>query len=163
MKSNITVYELCKITQLREQQHKDLQYIQAAQDAIVGNTKETFKGKNGKVNKSIEASSVANKTIVDKKRIDSREDGALIEKKSRYQTPKPFLLTFKINNSNVDNYLVDSGASSNVMSYLVCKKLNVEPQVFKTNIIQSDRSNVKVMGEIKDVLIHLDSTLRLIK
>jgi sporulation-control protein spo0M len=57
----------------------------------------------------------------------------------------------------VHNCLVDSGASSNVMSYSVCKKLNAEPQICKTKIIQLDRSNVKVIGELKDVLIHLAS------
>ena len=39
----------------------------------------------------------------------------------------------------------------------MCKKINVEPQIWKTEIIQLDRSNVKVMGELKDVLIHLAS------
>ena len=55
------------------------------------------------------------------------------------------------------NCLVDSGASSNMMSYSVCKKLNDDPQICKTKIIQLDRSNVKVMGELKDVLILLSS------
>ena len=36
-------------------------------------------------------------------------------------------------------------------------KLNVEPQMRKTKIIQLDRSHVKVLGEIKDVLICLAS------
>ena len=65
----------------------------------------------------------------------------------------PFLLTFEIFNRNVHNCLVDYGASSNVMPYSVCKKLNEEPQMSKTKIIQLDRSHVKVFGELKDVLI----------
>jgi hypothetical protein len=83
-----------------------------------------------------------------------KEDGALIGRKSRSQTP-PFLLTFKIFNQNVHNRLVDLGASSNMMPYSVCKKLNVEPQIFKINIIQLGRLHVMFLGELKDVLIHL--------
>ena len=79
-----------------------------------------------------------------------------IGRKSRSQTP-PFLLTFEIFNQNIHNCLVDSKASSNVMPYSVCKKLNDQPKICKTKIIQLDRSHVKVMGELKDVLIHLSS------
>lgn len=39
----------------------------------------------------------------------------------------------------------------------VYNKLNAETQIFKTNIIQLDRSHVKVLGEVKDVFIHLSS------
>ena len=39
----------------------------------------------------------------------------------------------------------------------MCKKLNVEPQICKTKIIQLDRSNVNLMGELKVVLIRLSS------
>ena len=55
------------------------------------------------------------------------------------------------------NFLLNSGASSNVMPYSVCKKLNTEPLMSKTKIIQLYRSHVKVFGEIKDVVIHLVS------
>jgi hypothetical protein len=73
------------------------------------------------------------KTTEEEKRLNPRADGALIGRKSRSQTP-PFLLTFEIFNINVHNCLVDSGASSNVMSYSVCKKLNVQPNICKTKI-----------------------------
>ena len=43
--------------------------------------------------------------------------------KPKCKTP-PFLLTFEIFNHNVHNYLVDSGASVNVMLLLVCKMIN---------------------------------------
>ena len=43
------------------------------------------------------------------------------------------------------------------MPYSFCKKLNVEPQMRKTKIIQLDTSQVKVFGELKDVLICLSS------
>ena len=93
---------------------------------------------------------------MDEKKPNPRVDGMLIGRKSRSQTP-PFLLIFEIFKQNVLNCLVDSGASSNVMPYLVCKKLNAEPQLCKTMIIQLDRSHVKVFKELKDVLIWLSS------
>ena len=118
---------------------------------IVGNLKVTLKGTSTKDTKTIKASSVANtsnvedkeKTTMEEKRPNPRANGTLIGRKSRSQTP-PFLLTFEIFNWNVHNCLVDSRASSNVIPYLVCNKLNVEPQMRKTKIIQLDRSQVKV-------------------
>ena len=50
----------------------------------------------------------------------------MIERKSKSMTP-PFLITFEILNMNVHNCLVDSGASSNIMLYSVCLKLNMSP------------------------------------
>ena len=66
-------------------------------------------------------------------------------------------LTFEIFNRNVHNFLVDSGASSNVMPYSVCKNINAQPKMCRTKIIQLDISHVKVMGELKDVMIRLSS------
>ena len=96
---------------------------------------------------------------MDKKKPEPKVDGALIGRKSRSQTSS-FLLAFDIFNRNVHNCLVDTRASSNMMSYSVCKKLNVEPKMSKTKIIKLDRSHVKVLGELKDVLIHLASNLK---
>ena len=48
----------------------------------------------------------------------------------------PFLLTFDMFDMNVHNCVVDLGASYNVMPYIVCKKINVEPQNTNTQIIQ---------------------------
>ena len=45
MNEKITVFELCKITQLREQLREVLQHIQGPQDVLVGNSKVTPKGK----------------------------------------------------------------------------------------------------------------------
>jgi hypothetical protein len=69
----------------------------------------------------------------------------------------PFLLTFKIFNRNVHNCMVDSGASSNVMPWSVCQKINAEVEPSSLKIIQLDRTDVKVMGELKNVLIILSS------
>ena len=111
----------------------------------------TQKGKSTKATKIVKALSVANtsnvenkeKKTMEGKRHNPREDGTLIGRKSRSQTP-PFLLTFEFFNQNVHNCLVDSRASSNVMPYSVCKKLNAKPKMRKTKIIQLDRSPVKV-------------------
>jgi hypothetical protein len=51
---------------------------------------------------------------------------AIIGSRSKSQTP-PFLPTFEIFNHNVHNCLVDLGASSNVMPYLVHNKINATP------------------------------------
>ena len=47
-----------------------------------------------------------------------------------------FLLTFEIFNHNVHNCLVDSGASVNVMSLSVCKKINGQPKPSTWRVVQ---------------------------
>jgi ribonuclease HI len=69
----------------------------------------------------------------------------------------PFLLTFEIFNRNVHNYMVDSGASSNVMPWSVCQKINAEVEPSSLKIIQLDQTDVKVIGELKNVSIRLSS------
>ena len=69
----------------------------------------------------------------------------------------PFLLTFEIFNHNVHNYLVHSGASVNFIPLSVCKMINGQPKPSTWRVIQLDRTNVKVIGEMEDVLIHLSS------
>ena len=43
------------------------------------------------------------------------------------------------------------------MPYSMCKNINVQPQRCNTKIIQLDKLDLKVMGELKDVLIQLTS------
>jgi hypothetical protein len=50
----------------------------------------------------------------------------------------PFLLTFEIFNRNVHNCMVDLGASSNVMPWSVCQKINAEVEPSYLKIIQLD-------------------------
>jgi hypothetical protein len=69
----------------------------------------------------------------------------------------PFLLTFEIFNRNVHNRMVDSGASSNMIPWSFCQKINAEVEPSSLKIIQLDRMDVKVMGELKNVLIRLSS------
>jgi predicted aspartyl protease len=96
-----------------------------------------------KTTKVVKTSTVANtsnldnneKTIEEEvRKPNPRVDVTLIGKRSRSQTPH-FLLTFEIFNRNVHNCLVDSGASSNVMPYSVCKMLNAQPKMCRTGII----------------------------
>ena len=67
----------------------------------------------------------------------------------------PFLLMFKIFNRNIHKCLVDSRASSNVMPLAICSKLGVVPLKSDKHVIQLDRTQVKVMGELKYVMIRI--------
>ena len=60
----------------------------------------------------------------------------LIGKNSKYTTPS-FLITFEIFNQNVHNYMIDSGASSNIIPYSVYKKLNAKPTPCEIQIYNS--------------------------
>ena len=76
--------------------------------------------------------------------------------KTRFKTP-PFLLTLEILNHNVHNSLVDSGSSVNVMPLVVCKNINGQPKPTTWEVTQLDRTNVKVVGEMEDVLSRLSA------
>ena len=75
---------------------------------------------------------------------------SLIGKNSNSTTPL-FLLTFDIFNRNIHNCMVDSGASSNFIPFPVCRRLNAKFTPCETQITQLYHSNVKVLGEMKDV------------
>ena len=79
---------------------------------------------------------------------------SLIGKNSKSTTPS-FLLTFEIFNRNVHNCMVDSAASSNVMPLFVCKRLNGKYVPSNSQITQFNRTNVRVVGEMKDVLVSI--------
>jgi hypothetical protein len=64
-----------------------------------------------------------------------------------------FLLTFEVFNKNLHNCLVESRASSNVIPLSICNKLNAIPLKSDKHVIQLDRTQVKVMGELKDAMI----------
>ena len=72
------------------------------------------------------------------------------------KTP-PFLLTLEMLNHKVHNCLVDSGSSVNVIPLIVCKKINGKPKPMAWEVIQLDRTSVKVVGEMKNVLIRLSA------
>jgi hypothetical protein len=68
-----------------------------------------------------------------------------------------FLLVFEIFNRNIHNYLVYSVASFNIMPLSVCKKLNVVPLNTNKHVIQLYRTQVKVIGELKYVMIRIST------
>ena len=51
--------------------------------------------------------------------------------------------------------MIYSGELSNVMLIFVCKKLNATWEPYPTEIVQLDRSKVRVVGELKNVLLKL--------
>ena len=79
----------------------------------------------------------------------SGEEGSWEEKA---KTP-PFILTLEMLDHNVHNCLVDSGSSINVMPLEVCKNINGQPESIAWEVTQLDSTGVKVVGEMKNVLI----------
>ena len=53
--------------------------------------------------------------------------------------------------------MIDLGTSSNVMPHSVCKKLNATWEPFPIQIVQLDRSKVKFVGRIRNVLLRLSA------
>ena len=68
------MFELRKITQLREQLREALQHIQGPQHVVVGNSKATPKEKNVKTIKIVKSSSVANTFSMENKEKTIKEE-----------------------------------------------------------------------------------------
>jgi hypothetical protein len=100
---------------------------------------------------------VYNASNVDKVALETASKKPQVTTLSTRKNVPPFLLTFEIFNRNVHNCMVDLGASSNVMPWSVCQKINAEVEPSSLKIIQLDRTDVKVIGELKNVLIILSS------
>jgi hypothetical protein len=132
LKANISVMDICRIPQ-----QKDflLQALKSVENPTTSNEQQ----------RNLTPTDLVNKPTVN----TCSED-----KKGKPFVP-PFLLTFEVFNRNLHNCLVDSGASSNVMPLSICKKLNVVPLKSDKHVIQLDRTQVKVMGELKDVMIRI--------
>jgi hypothetical protein len=62
---------------------------------------------------------------------------------------------FEFFNRNLHNCLAYLGASSNVMPLSICKKLNIVPLKSDKHAIQLDKTQVKVIRELKDVMIKI--------
>jgi hypothetical protein len=85
----------------------------------------------------------------------SNINSASTDKKYKLFVP-PFLLNFEKFNTNLQHHLlVDLWASSNVMPYFLCKNLNATLTKSDTHIIQLDMTEVRVIHELKDVMIHI--------
>jgi len=164
LRANISVYELLKFPFLLQ---KMLQNIaENSKNNILINDKVAE-------NSSKSAQKVSAKTTLDlaDKRdlavksmtnVDKIVPGAATKKQQTYvvntrKNVPHFLLTFEIFNRNVHNCMVNSGASSNVMPWFVCQKINAEVQPSSLKIVHLDRTSVKVIGELKYVLIRLSS------
>jgi hypothetical protein len=57
--------------------------------------------------------------------------------------------------------MMDSCASSNVMPLKFYEKLKVDPEQSDIQIRQLDRTRVKVIGELKNVLIRMSSNTKI--
>lgn len=85
-----------------------------------------------------------------------RTDIALIGGRSKSHTLR-FLLNFEVFNKNLRNHLVDYGASSNILPRTISANLNVQPQKSTVQIVELDRSQVEVVGELNHVTIRFSS------
>jgi hypothetical protein len=100
---------------------------------------------------------VNNVTNVDKAVLEAASKKQQASTVNTRRNVPPFLLTFEIFNRSVHNCMVDSGASSNIMPWFVCQMINAEVQPSNLKIIQLDKTSVKVIGELRNVLIRLSS------
>jgi hypothetical protein len=132
LKANILVMEICIIPQ-----QKDflIQYLKLVENPMTSNDP----GRN-----------LTPKYLGNKPTMNACSEA----KKGKPFVPS-FLLMFEVSNKSLHNYLVDSGASSNVMPLSIWKKLNVVPLKSDKHVIQLDKTQVKVMGELKDVMIRI--------
>ena len=104
----------------------------------------------------LKALEVPNKELPTNNQLVEEIIEASVGVKASFKTP-PFLLNFEILNHNVHNCLVESGLAVNVMPLSVCKKINGQPKPTTWQVTQVDRTNVKVVREMEDVLIHLSA------
>jgi hypothetical protein len=163
--TNIYVYELLKFPFLLQ---KKLQNIsknnkngnsngnKVVQNKVPHKTS-TKNNPNPQDKRSLPVSNINNVNNVDKVALETASKKPQATTLSTHKNVPPFLLTFEIFNRNVHNFMVDSGASSNMMPWSVCQKINAKVELSTLKIIQLDWTNVKVICELKNVLIRLSS------
>jgi hypothetical protein len=117
LKENILVMDICRIPRQNE-------FLLQALKSVENPTTSTDQGVN------LTPMNLRNKQTV---------NAFSKDKKGKPFVP-PFLFTFEFFNRNLHNCLVDSGASSNVMPFSICKKLNVVPLKRDKHVIQLDRT-----------------------
>jgi ribonuclease HI len=132
LKANISIMDICKIPQ-----QKDflLQALKSVENPTTSNGQEI----------NLSPTDLVIKPTVNTCSEDRKEKPFVL----------PFLLTFEVFNKSLHNCLVDLGASFNVMPLSICKKLNAVLLKSDKHVIQLDRTQVKVMGELKDVMIRI--------
>jgi hypothetical protein len=132
LKDNISVMDICRIPQQKDFLRQDLRSVE---NPMTSNDQQ----------RNLTPIDLGNKLTLNTFSKD---------KKGRPFVP-PFLLKFEVFNRNLHNCLVYSGASSNFMPLSICKKLNIVPLKSDKHVIQLDITQVKVMGEIKYVIIRI--------
>lgn len=65
--------------------------------------------------------------------------------KDKIEVP-PFFLSIRIYGKNLHNYLIDLGASCNIMPLSIAQKLGITPQPSNRVVIQLDKIEVKVIA-----------------
>ena len=105
--ANISMYDILQIYPIPNSHTMNL-----SMSSIIPNAKQSVVANNSN---NYLTSTDKGKSTADK--------ASLIGKNSKSTTP-PFLLTFEIFNRNAHNFMVDSGASSNVMPLSICKRMN---------------------------------------
>jgi hypothetical protein len=130
LKANVSVMDMCKIPQQKD-------FLLQALTSIEAPITSTNLGEGP-----------SPEDLNDKPNVNS----CYLDKRGKPFVP-PFLLTFEVFNINLHNCLVDSGASYNVMSLSICKKFNAIPLKSDKRVIKLDKTQVKVIGELKDVMI----------
>ena len=111
-----------------------------------------FEDKVGNVKENLKTPEVPEEELPTKNQPIEEVVEASVGGKTGFKTP-PFLLTLEILNHKVHNCLVDSGSSVNVMPLAVCENINGQPKPTTWEVTQLDKTNVKVVGEMEDVLI----------
>jgi len=143
-KENISLFELMKLPHIHENFIRTLK----------GKTPKSSKEINVGTNKGTSKSTSSNDANAPKRQVVV--NASLSGQRSRSTTP-PFFITFEVFNRNVHNCMVDLGASSNVMPFKVCERLNINLEESYIQIIHLDMARVKVIGELKNVLIRMSS------
>lgn len=81
--------------------------------------------------------------------------------KAQTYTPRkaipPCLITLRLVGKNLQNCMMDSDASANIMPYEVCKALNLLVAESPDGITQLDNTPVKVVWMIQNLRIHIAS------
>jgi hypothetical protein len=117
MKTNVSIMDMCRIPQQKDFLLQTLKLI----DTPITST---------------DQGEVPSPTYLTKK---SSVNSFSLDKRGKPFVP-PFLLTFEVFNINLHNFLVDSGASSNVMPFSICIKLNATPLKSDKHVIQLYRN-----------------------
>lgn len=71
------------------------------------------------------------------------------------QKPEPFYVSLYINGYKLNNYIIDSGASNNVITYPIAKSLGLTITKVHGRCYSMDTKQVPFLGQIKDAQVAL--------